>query len=112
VLDELAVPPGRLTDVRKLIDQSYRPGAEARGLHLEMVCITPPIPLDDEPTSMVLWWSLDSAPDFWSMKRKATADPGVAAFWGQVDAIVASRSRRFLTPLDEAVDEAADEASA
>jgi hypothetical protein len=96
VLDELSIPPGRLQDVRSLIDEVYRPGAEARGLHLEQVCITPPIPLIDEPTTLVLWWSLD---DFWSVKRKSTADPHVATFWREVDDVVLSRSRRFLSPL-------------
>jgi hypothetical protein len=98
VLDELSIPPGRLQDIRSLIDEVYRPGAEARGLHLEQVCITPPIPLIDEPTTMVLWWSLD---DFWSVKRKSTADPKVAAFWREVDDVVVSRSRRFLSPLED-----------
>jgi hypothetical protein len=101
VLDELAVPPGRLEEVRTLIEGGYRPGAEARGLHLESVCITPPIPLLDEPTTMVLRWSLEDAAAFWSMKRKSTADPGVAAFWCDVDGVVVSRSRRFLGPIDE-----------
>jgi len=99
VPDELSIPPGRLQDVRSLIDKVYRPGAEARGLHLEQVCITPPIPLIDEPTTMVLWWSLE---DFWGVKRKSTADPQVAAFWKEVDDVVVSRSRRFLSPLEDA----------
>lgn len=101
VLDELAVPPGRLKDVRSLIEGVYRPGAEARGLHLEQICLTPPIVLEDEPTTMVLWWSLPDAAAFWSMKRKSTADPEVAAFWREVDGVVVSRSRRFLSPIDD-----------
>lgn len=101
VLDELSVPPGRLQDVHRLFEAGYRPGAEARGLHLEQIGITPPIVLDDEPTTLVLWWSLPDAASFWSMKRKATADPEVAAFWRDVDGLVVSRSRRFLSPIDE-----------
>ena len=38
------------------------------------------------------------------MKRKSTADPEVAAFWREVDGVVVSRSRRFLSPIEEAVD--------
>jgi hypothetical protein len=100
VLDELSVPPGRLKEVRTLIEGVYRPGAEARGLHLESVSITPPIPLLDEPTTMVLWWSLEDAAAFWSMKRQSTADPEVAGFWRHVDGVVVARSRRFLGPMD------------
>ena len=104
VLDELSVPPGRLKDVRSLMEAVYRPGAEERGLHLERICLTPPIPLDDEPTTMVLWWALEDAAAFWSMKRKSTADPEVAAFWRDVDRVVVARSRRFLLPIDQAAE--------
>jgi hypothetical protein len=100
VLDEMAVPPGRRQEVRTLIDEAYRPGAGQRGLRFERMCITPPLELDDEPTTLLLWWSLPDAAGFWAAKRGAVSDPAVSAFWSQVDRVVASRSRRFLAPLD------------
>jgi hypothetical protein len=102
VLDEMTVPPGRLGELRTLIDEAYRPGAGARGLRFERMCITPPLELDDEPTTLVLWWSLPDVPGFWATKRSAVNDPAVAAFWQKVDGVVHSRSRRFLSPLEEA----------
>jgi hypothetical protein len=101
VLDEMTVPPGRLREVRSLLGERYRRGAEARGLHLERICMTPPVELDDEPTTLLLWWTLADIPAFWAMKRSSVGDPGVAAFWREVDDLVVSRSRRFAAPLDE-----------
>jgi hypothetical protein len=104
VLDEMTVPPGQLAHVRALIDEAYRPGAEERGLRLEHMCLTPPLELDDEPTTLVLWWSLPDPAAFWAMKRSATQNPGVAAVWDRVDGLVSSRSRRFLAPVEEALE--------
>jgi hypothetical protein len=70
-------------------------------LRFERMCITPPLELDDEPTTLLLWWSLPDAAGFWAAKRGAVSDPAVSAFWSEVDRVVDSRSRRFLSPLDE-----------
>ncbi len=102
VLDEMSVLPGRMAKVRSLIGEVYRPRAEARGLHFERMCLTPPLELDDEPTTLVIWWSLDDVAAFWAMKRSAVQDPGVPAFWREVDSLIVTRSRRFLAPLEGA----------
>ena len=62
--------------------------------------ISPPIELDDEPTTLVLQFSLPDADAVWAMKRKVTDSAEVADFWRAVDSIVVSRRRRFLAPYE------------
>ena len=97
---ELAVPPTRLRDVHDLFTESYLPAARERGMTFDGARITPPIELDDVPTTLVLQFSLPDADAVWAMKRKVTDSPAVADFWRAVDAIVVSRRRRFLAPYE------------
>ena len=99
---ELAVPPTRLREVHRLFSTDYVPAARERGMTFHGAHITPPIELDDAPTTLVLQFTLPDADAVWAMKRKVTDSAEVAEFWRRVDAIVVARRRRFLAPYDEA----------
>ena len=95
---ELAVPPTRLREVHDLFTDSYLPAARDRGMSFDGAYITPPIELDDAPTTLVLQFTLPDADAVWAMKRKVTDSVEVADFWRDIDGIVVSRQRRFLAP--------------
>jgi hypothetical protein len=95
---ELDVPPGRLEQVHALFRRDYLPGAQTRGMRYDGASITPPVVLDDAPTTLVLTFTLDDAPAVWAMKRQVTSSREVDAFWREIDTIVASRRRRFAVP--------------
>jgi hypothetical protein len=101
---ELAVPPTRLREVHQLFATDYLPAAGERGMTFAGAYITPPIELDDAPTTLVLQFTLPDADAVWAMKRRVIDSAEVAEFWRRVDAIVVSRQRRFLAPYDEALD--------
>lgn len=96
---ELSVPPGRLREVHELFTTAYLPAANERGMVFDGAHITPPVELDDAPTTLVLQFTLPDSNAVWAMKRKVTDE--VAGFWRRVDAIVVSRQRRFSAPYGE-----------
>lgn len=95
---ELDVPPGRLDEVKRLFFERYLPASAERGMHFAGAFITPPIELDDAPTTLVLRFELADESAVWAMKRHAAASSDVADFWKRIDEIVMARSRRFLAP--------------
>ena len=97
---ELDVPPGCLREVQALFSERYLPAASARGMSFAGAHITPPIELDDAPTTLVVAFELADENAVWAMKRVATAFPGVAEFWIDIDRIVVARWRRFLAPTE------------
>ena len=99
---ELAVPPTRLREVHELFARDYLPAALERGMTYAGAYITPPIELDDAPTTLVLQFTLPDTDAVWAMKRRVTDSAEVAEFWRRVDSIVVSRQRRFLAPYDGA----------
>jgi hypothetical protein len=98
---ELAVPPTRLREVHELFARDYLPATRERGMTYAGAYITPPIELDDAPTTLVLQFTLPDVDAVWAMKRRVTDSAEVAEFWRRVDGIVVSRQRRFLAPYDE-----------
>ncbi|MEO5839100.1 MAG: hypothetical protein ABIQ73_28830 [Acidimicrobiales bacterium] len=101
---ELVVPPTRLREVHELFAADYLPAAIERGMNFAGAYITPPIELDDAPTTLVLQFTLADVDAVWAMKRQAIASAEVTEFWRRIDAIVVSRQRQFLAPYDEAAD--------
>lgn len=97
---ELDVPPGRLDEVHDLFVRDYLPGAHERGMQYVGALITPPVVLDDAPTTLVLTFTLADAGAVWTMKRQVTASDAIPAFWNAVDAIVVARRRWFAVPYE------------
>ena len=96
ILDELTVEPGKLDEVRRLMNEGYMAGAAERGMTLEQTWLTPPVELFDQPNTLVYLWSVPDAPAWWAMRGAAGRDPRVAEFWTEVDAHCVDRQRRFL----------------
>ena len=99
---ELSVPPTRLREVHDLFTTDYLPAALERGMTFAGAYITPPIELDDAPTTLVLQFTLPDVDAVWAMKRRVTDSAEVAEFWHRVDTLVVSRARRFLAPYGNA----------
>ena len=95
---ELTVPPTRLREVHQLFATDYLPAARERGMTFGGAYITPPVELDDAPTTLVLQFTLADVDAVWAMKRRVTESAEVADFWQRIDGIVVSRERRFLAP--------------
>jgi hypothetical protein len=97
---ELDVPPTRLQEVHGMFTTDYLPAATMRGMTFEGAHITPPVELEDAPTTLVLQFSLPDVDAVWAMKRQVTTSAEVARFWETIDSIVPSRRRRFLVPYE------------
>ena len=96
---ELAVPPTRLREVHDLFTTDYLPAARERGMTFAGAYITPPIELDDAPTTLVLQFTLPDADAVWAMKRQVTDSADVADFWRARRRDRRRRGeRRFLRP--------------
>jgi hypothetical protein len=101
VLDELRVLPGRLADVRRLVRDGYEPALTALGMTLERTWVAPAVELLDEPTDLLLLWSVADTAAFWRARRGAVADPRVAGFWDTVTPMLAGRNRRIMVDPDD-----------
>jgi hypothetical protein len=101
VLDELAVPPGRLAEVQRLVRSSYEPLATAAGMTLVRTWITPAVELHDEPTALLLLWEIGDTSDFWRVRAAAARDPRLAGVWGELDPILQGRTRRVMVDPDD-----------
>jgi hypothetical protein len=101
VLDELRVLPGHLADVRRLVHETYEPALIPLGMTREHTWIAPAVELLDEPTELLLLWSVEDTPAFWRARLGAMADARVADFWGAVTPMLESRNRRIMIDPDE-----------
>ena len=108
VQDRIVLAPGDIARVQALFAERYRPAAAARGLCFIESCVSPPLALADQPSTLWLRWSLEHAGAFWAARSASGADPAVATFWADIDGIVHARERHFLVdgaaPLPEPQD--------
>ena len=96
IVDELRVRPGRLRAVRTRLGADYLPGAEARGMTLVGSWIAPAVELRDQPTHLIVLWSVPDVPSWWAMRRVANTDDAVRRFWEELAPDLEGRSRRML----------------
>jgi len=96
ILDELSVRPGFLAEVRRRVDDDYRPVVTDAGVRLVGCWMAPPVELLDDPTDLVLLWEVDGPDAYWHVKRTAARDPRVLAFWDGVGPMLADRRRRIM----------------
>lgn len=80
--------------------ERYLPAAASRGMAFSGAHITPPIELDDMPTTLVVGFEVTDENAVWAMKRVAATSAEVADFWADIDRVVARRTRRFLAPIE------------
>lgn len=98
VQDKINLAAADLPRLRRLVEERYLPAARARGLVLMDSGISPPLALDRQPNTLWLRWQLADIGAFWTMRAMAGMDPGVAAFWAEVDSFCPARQRDFLRP--------------
>jgi hypothetical protein len=98
VQDRIRVPASDLPRLRALLENHYLPAAQNRGLVLMDSGISPPLHTADPPCTFWLHWQLADVGAFWAMRAMAGMDPGVTAFWTEVDSFCPGRTREFLQP--------------
>lgn len=102
IQDRIEVAGSNLPRLQSLLKERYQPGARARGLTLVDELVSPPLRLADQHSVLWLRWTLPHAGAFWSA-RFQSGTPEVAAFWAEVDRLVAKRERHYLVPGDTAL---------
>lgn len=98
VQDRISVAAADLPRLRALLEQRYLPAARGRGLTLVDSGVSPPLDRGRQPCTFWLRWQLADVGAFWTMRAMAGMDPGVAAFWAEVDGFCSVRTREFLRP--------------
>jgi hypothetical protein len=96
LLDRVTLRPGRLATCREALRESYLPGARRRGMEFVGSWCAPPVEVEGEPTELYLLWRLAGVGEFFAMRGQAAADPEVAAFWRELEALALGRERRVL----------------
>ena len=95
VLDEIVLDPKHAPDVLALLERSYQPTSEARGLTLLHRWVSPPVAIEDAPNTLRLLWQVADAPAYYAMR--ASIDASAIAFWSEVDALCETRRRHVMS---------------
>lgn len=101
VVDQVVARPGQARAFLKAYRERYAPGAQARGLVLERVLVSPPMWLEDQSNTLTITWTLQGVPAWWQMSSQARPDPAVAVWWAEVDDMVVSRKRLFMSAVED-----------
>jgi hypothetical protein len=96
VLDRLSVRPGRLDGVITILAGEYQPKMHQLGATL-MASLSAPIVLSDQPTQLVLLWSIPNLQTFWRIRFGSVADDGLMDVWPRIDPDLVERTREILT---------------
>lgn len=101
VVDEIVARPGEARAFLNAYMERYAPGARARGLVLERVLLSPPLWLEEQSNTLTITWTLQGVPAWWQMSLQARPDPAVASWWTEVDDMVVSRKRLFMSSIED-----------
>ncbi|MEU1427889.1 hypothetical protein ABZ412_12515 [Nocardia sp. NPDC005746] len=93
VFDRVVLPADRAEDWLTRWRGDYLPGATARGLRAPQV-LREHTGVDSVAVQII--WELAGIYDFYGMRAAAAADPGVAAFWSDTDAVALTRERHVM----------------
>tara|TARA_R100000005_G_scaffold26336_1_gene11688 strand:+ start:24745 stop:25794 length:1050 start_codon:yes stop_codon:yes gene_type:complete len=101
VQDEIVVKAQHLSAVEALFRTHYREDAEARGMSLQSLQVSPPVAITEAPVTLWLRWTVADPAAWWGMRAQSgTAE--VADFWIAVDQQCLSRKRTYLMEPDAA----------
>ncbi|GAB0103791.1 hypothetical protein JMUB6875_27650 [Nocardia sp. JMUB6875] len=100
VLDRIVLPADRAEDWLSRWRGEYLPGAAARGLRSPQVLREH---TGADSVAVQIIWELPGIYDFYGMRGAAAADPAVAAFWLDTDAVALTRERHVLAVQEETV---------
>ena len=97
IVDEVVTRPGEGRAFLDVYMKRYAPAAQARGLTLDRVLVSPPLWLDDQSNILTITWTLQGAPAWWQMSFRSRTDPSVTSWWAEVDEKVVSRKRSYMS---------------
>jgi len=101
VIDRVVTKPGRAREFIDAYVAEYAPGARARGMSLRNILVSPPIWYATEPNTVTITWSLPSPQAWWEMTWKGRPDPGLGAWWDDVDELIIERDRSAAAAYDD-----------
>jgi hypothetical protein len=103
VIDRVTTRPGRAREFVDTYLAEYAPGAQARGMTLRTVLVSPPIWFDDRSNTVTITWALPNPQAWWEMTWKGRPDPDLGSWWAGVGRLVSERTRSVAAAA-EAVD--------
>ncbi len=95
LIDDIVAAPGKGREVLETYRTGYAPAAEARGMKLEKIIISPPMWLDEASNRLTAIWTVEGAAGWWGQAVQSRYDPGVGAFWQSLGDRIVSRTRHF-----------------
>ncbi|UFS96171.1 hypothetical protein [Nocardia huaxiensis] len=100
VLDRVILPAERVESWLRAWRRDYLPGAVQRGLRAPHVWRAHH---DPDSVELHISWELSGIYEFYGMRGAAAADPAVARFWAETDAIAVARERQVMAVQEEAL---------
>ncbi|MGH8447112.1 MAG: hypothetical protein ACREVL_17730 [Solimonas sp.] len=94
LVDRLTAKPGRAQELLRAYRERYMPGAQARGLRLQTIRLSPPLWLDGQANTLEFVWVFDGAIGFWTMTQQARLDATLQDWWWrEVPELIEARER-------------------
>jgi hypothetical protein len=95
IIDDLLAAPGRGQELLAAYKDRYLPGAQARGMVLERIIVSPPVWLDDASNRLTISMTVEGAGGWWGQAVQSRYDPSVGEFWASIEPLLVSRTRSF-----------------
>lgn len=93
IIDRVEVRPGRGQEFVDAYLADYVPRAEARGLTLDHLLVSPPVWIDGEPNVVTAVWSTDGPAGWWKAAVAARYDPESGGWWERMAPLIVDRTR-------------------
>lgn len=95
IIDEFVAMPGKGKELLAAYRDRYVPGAEARGMTLERIVVSPPMWLEQASNRITASWTVEGASGWWGQAVQSRYDPAVGEFWPSIEGLIVSRNRHF-----------------
>jgi hypothetical protein len=95
IIDELVSAPGKGKELLAAYQARYIPSAQARGMVLERILISPPVWLEESSNRLTISWTVEGAGGWWGQAVQSRYDPAVGAFWAEIEPLITARDRHF-----------------
>jgi hypothetical protein len=95
LIDELVAAPGKGQELLAAYNDRYVPGAQARGMVLERIIVSPPTWLEQASNRLTITWTVEGAGGWWGQAIQSRYDPAVGEFWPSIKPLLISRNRHF-----------------
>lgn len=99
VIDRIVAKPGQAAVLAQAYRERYAAGAEARGMHLELSLLSPPLMLAEQSNTLLYVWSVAGAAGYWAMCFQGRQDPALAEWWREAATLIESRERLVASDL-------------